>query len=62
MVYNNGVKNMKVYAYEYVIDKDGVLSLKNLPFNAGEKIEVIIIPRSKFKAEKKTISILGKAN
>ncbi len=51
---------MKVYAYEYIIGKDGELSLKNLPFNVGEKIEVIIISRSKFEAEKKRYPFWGK--
>ena len=37
---------MQAYAYELTVEKKGTLTLKNLPFNAGEKIEVIIIPRS----------------
>jgi hypothetical protein len=36
------------------------LTIKNLPFNAGEKIEVIIIPRSKFKTDKKKYPFWGK--
>ncbi len=42
---------MKVFAYEHTIRKNGILSLKNLPFSVGEKIEVVIIPRSKSKAK-----------
>ncbi len=40
--------------------KNGALSIKNLPFNVGEKIEVIIIPRSKSKADKKQYPFWGK--
>ena len=48
----NEVK-MQAYAYEYTVDKSGVLTLTNLPFNAGEKVEVIIIPRPQSKSETK---------
>jgi hypothetical protein len=51
---------MKVYAYEHTMKKNGALSIKNLPFNVGEKIEVIIIPRSKFKSDKKKYPFWGK--
>ncbi|VEN74056.1 conserved hypothetical protein [Candidatus Desulfarcum epimagneticum] len=51
---------MKVYAYEHTMGKKGVLTLKKLPFNIGEKIEVIIIPRSKRNAEKKRYPFWGK--
>ena len=51
---------MKVYAYEHTIGKEGELSLKNLPFTVGEKVEVIIIPRSKFKTEEKRYPFWGK--
>ncbi len=51
---------MKVYAYEHTIRKNGALTIKNLPFNAGEKIEVIIIPRSKSKIDKNRYPFWGK--
>ena len=35
------------------VGKSRVLTLKNLPFNVGEKVEVIIIPRSMAKQDKK---------
>ena len=44
---------MKAYAYEHTMKENGILTLKKLPFNIGEKIEVIIIPRSKFKGFRK---------
>ncbi len=46
---------MKVYPYEHTMKKNGALSIKNLPFNVGEKIEVIIIHRSKSKTDKNNI-------
>ncbi len=51
---------MQAYAYELKMGKSGVLTLKNLPFNAGEQIEVIIIPRSKPKSDKKQYPFWGK--
>lgn len=51
---------MKVYAYEHTIDQNGVLTIKNLPFNTGEKIEVIIIPRFKPKVDEKQYPFWGK--
>ncbi len=50
---------MKVFAYEHTIREDGILSLKNLPFSVGEKIEVVIIPRSKSKAKDKRYPFWG---
>ena len=47
---------MQAYTYDLTMEKSGVLTLKNLPFNAGERIEVIILSRSKPKRKK--ISIL----
>ncbi len=51
---------MQTYAYETTISQSGVLTLNNLPFKAGEKIEVIIIPRSKSKQDKKKYPFWGK--
>ncbi len=51
---------MQVYTYELTMDKNGVLTLKNLPINVGEKVEVIIIPRSKLKSEKERYPFWGK--
>ena len=51
---------MQAYAYELTMDKSGVLTLKNLPFNVGEKIEVIIIPRSKTKHDNNRYPFWGK--
>lgn len=42
------------------MEKHGVLTLKNLPFNVGEKVEVIIIPRSKIKTDTNRYPFWGK--
>lgn len=51
---------MKAYAYEHTIKKSGILTLKDLPFNIGEKVEIIIIPRSKPKNDKNRYPFWGK--
>nr|VFJ99033.1 MAG: hypothetical protein BECKH772A_GA0070896_101528 [Candidatus Kentron sp. H]VFJ99095.1 MAG: hypothetical protein BECKH772B_GA0070898_101499 [Candidatus Kentron sp. H]VFK03840.1 MAG: hypothetical protein BECKH772C_GA0070978_101478 [Candidatus Kentron sp. H] len=51
---------MRVYAYEHTMKENGMLTLKNLPFNTGEKIEVIIIPHSKPNLEEKRYPFWGK--
>ncbi len=51
---------MQAYAYELTMGKNGVLTLENLPLNAGEKIEVIIIPRSEPRQDKEHHPFWGK--
>lgn len=51
---------MQVYAYELIMEKKGTLTLKNLPFSADEKIEVIIIPRSSRQPDEKRYPFWGK--
>ena len=51
---------MQVYAYELTVKKKGSLTLENLPFNAGEKVEVIIIPRSSRHLAEKLYPFWGK--
>ena len=51
---------MEAYAYEITLEKNGVLRLTNLPFNSGEKIEVIIISRSKPPIGEKRYPFWGK--
>ncbi len=51
---------MQVFAYELTMEKKGTLTLKDLPFNAGEKIEVIIIPRSGHQTDEKRYPFWGK--
>ncbi len=52
---------MQAYTYDLTMEKSGVLTLKNLPFNAGERIEVIIISRSKPKRKKNLYPFWGKS-
>jgi hypothetical protein len=40
--------------------KKGTLAIENLPFDAGEKVEVIIIPRSGRQPEAKQYPFWGK--
>jgi hypothetical protein len=51
---------MQVYAYKFTMEKKGTLSLKDLPINAGEEIEVIIIPRSSRQPDEKRYPFWGK--
>jgi hypothetical protein len=51
---------MQVYAYELTMKKKGTLTLKDLPFNVGEKVEVIIIPRSSSQQDKERYPFWGK--
>lgn len=50
---------MQVYGYELIMKKKGTLTIENLPFNAGEKVEVIIIPRSSRQPETKRYPFWG---
>ena len=36
---------MSVHRVETILAKDGTLTLTNLPFHAGEAVEVLILPR-----------------
>jgi hypothetical protein len=51
---------MQVYAYELTVGKKGTVIIKDLPINAGEKIEVIIIPRSSRQPDEKRYPFWGK--
>nr|VFK68162.1 MAG: hypothetical protein BECKUNK1418G_GA0071005_12063 [Candidatus Kentron sp. UNK]VFK73436.1 MAG: hypothetical protein BECKUNK1418H_GA0071006_12023 [Candidatus Kentron sp. UNK] len=51
---------MKAYFCEHTMKENGMLTLRKLPFNTGEKIEVIIIPRSKPNSEEKRYPFWGK--
>lgn len=51
---------MQVYAYEFTMKKKGTLILEDLPFDSGEKIEVIIIPRMSQQPEENQYPFWGK--
>lgn len=35
---------MKAHRVEMIVAQDGILTLQDLPFNAGDRVEVIILP------------------
>ena len=51
---------MQAYAYEITLEKNGVLNLTNLPFNSGDKLEIIILSRSKPPKVEKRYPFWGK--
>lgn len=52
---------MQVYAYEITMKEKGTITLENLPFESGEKVEVIIIPRSNSNVSSERYPLRGKA-
>jgi hypothetical protein len=51
---------MQAYAYKLTLKKKGIITLKDLPINAGEEIEVIVIPRSGRHPDEKRYPFWGK--
>ncbi|HIP70939.1 MAG TPA: hypothetical protein EYH05_06040 [Anaerolineae bacterium] len=51
---------MQAYTYKLTIEKKGTLTLKDLPMDAGEKVEVIVIPRPNRQPDKKRYPFWGK--
>ncbi len=51
---------MQVYAYQLTMKKKGTLTLNDLPLNAGEKVEVIVIPRSSRQSDENHHPFWGK--
>lgn len=51
---------MQEYIYELIMKKKGTLTIENLPFNVGEKIEVIIIPHSSHQPDENRYPYWGK--
>lgn len=48
------------YTYKLKVEKKGVINLENLPLDAGDQIEIIIIPRSKTKQATSRYPFWGK--
>ena len=42
---------MDIYSYEFTVEQQGTLKLDNLPFAEGEKVDVIIIPRTNLEKD-----------
>lgn len=48
---------MNAYKIETILSEDGILTLKGLPFHAGDAVEVIILERSRSVSERESASI-----
>ncbi len=51
---------MSVHHVETTLTQDGTLTLRDLPFQAGDAVEVIIVPRVAASAEQNTYPLRGK--
>ncbi|MBI3246439.1 MAG: hypothetical protein HYZ50_08030 [Deltaproteobacteria bacterium] len=52
---------MQAYRIETTVEKDGTLTLKDLPLHAGESIEVIILLRPFSEQQQKHYPLRGTA-
>lgn len=50
---------MQAYRIETTVQQDGTVTLKDLPFQAGESIEVIILTRSDSTLQKNKYTLRG---
>ena len=50
---------MNVHRIETILDQDGTLNLVDLPFHAGDAVEVIILPRQQKPAGQKKYPLHG---
>ncbi len=51
---------MQTYSNEHIMNKNGTITINNLPFNAGEKISVIIVSKAKVETTQKRYPFWGK--
>jgi hypothetical protein len=51
---------MATFRLDTTVTKDGTLTLNNLPFQAGDSVEVIIVPRVATSDAKNGYSLRGK--
>lgn len=51
---------MSVHRVEATVTKDGTLTLTNLPFRAGDDVEVLILPRSQKRIGQERYPLHGK--
>jgi len=51
---------MQAYRVETVVTQDGVLTLKGIPFRAGDKVEVIILSYPHKRKGEKPYPLRGK--
>jgi hypothetical protein len=57
---NKQEKNKQTYHLETVILEEGVLGVKGLPFQSGERVEVFVKTRSRQKSQKNLYPLRGK--
>jgi hypothetical protein len=55
------LNRMNAYKIETILSEDGILTLKGLPFHAGDAVEVIILERSRSVSERESTNQVKKA-
>lgn len=51
---------METFRLDTTLTQDGTLTLRDLPFQAGDSVEVIIVPRVAASAEQSAYPLRGK--
>jgi hypothetical protein len=51
---------MQAYRIETVVAQDGTLTIRGIPFRAGEKVEIIILSHSHKPKERECYPLRGK--
>lgn len=51
---------MNTFRLDTTLTEDGTLTLSDLPFQAGDSVEVIIVPRTAISAAQNGYSLRGK--
>ena len=51
---------METFRLDTTLTQDGTLTLRDLPFQAGDSVEVIIVPRASTSAEPSAYPLRGK--
>jgi hypothetical protein len=51
---------METFRLDTTLTQDGTLTLHDLPFQAGDSVEVIIVPRAAAAAEQSAYPLRGK--
>lgn len=51
---------MNAHRANVILERDGTLTLKDLPFQAGDVVEVIVLETPALNAKKDSVSLRGK--
>lgn len=54
-----GVKIMQAHRIETIVQPNGKIVLENLPFNEGEKVEIIVLETQTKTSSEKPLSLRG---